>query len=81
MKDKKEDLVERLRTLNAYWGYEDLAEFILTRERKIVQRIMEPLEKNILKYPLDKKFPADRVNYPDSKLAILDCLRICKDYL
>ena len=27
-------------------------------------------EKNILKYPLDPKFPADRVNYSDAKLTV-----------
>jgi len=44
--------------------------------RAVLERIKEPLERNILKYPLDPKFPADRVNYSDSKLAVLDCLSI-----
>jgi hypothetical protein len=60
-----------------------LADVLKDRERKllaehiaVLEKIKEPLERNILKYPLDPRFPADRVNYSDAKLAVLDGLSI-----
>lgn len=59
-----------------YDNSDEIADFILSREKLLLEKIGKPLRENILKYPLDPKFPADRVNYSDAKLAVLECLAI-----